>query len=225
MSDFAAFIPVVNRFDLLGDALKRAADIQPDLNIIDNSPDGDVITYFPDANVYRSPIPLSFSQSMNLEFEITLLRQKDFLLHMHSDSIVPEGAISSLLDRAREIDQSGRRWGVIYTNYDVLCVYNPRAYSEIGGFDTFFPAYFSDNDWYRRLELASYERINTPITVGHHGSQTINSDRFLQYHNGVTFPLLRQYYVAKWGGEPGDEKYVKPFNSAWNKIIINRRSS
>lgn len=160
---------------------------------------------------------------MNFEFLVCSAGGVKFCLHMHSDAIIPDGAIAQLLDTARLVESQGRKWGVIYTFYDILAVYNPLAAQEIGGYDTNLPAYFSDNDWYYRLDLAGYERIDTGIEVGHVGSATINSDPYLKNLNGITFPLYRQYYVAKWGGEPGKEKFKVPFNNfSTNRIQVLR---
>jgi hypothetical protein len=41
----------------------------------------------------------------------------------------------------------------------------------------------------------------------HFGSQTTKPDSF---HN--TFKSNRDYYVSKWGGEPGKESFIRPFN-------------
>ena len=214
MNDYAAYIPVVNRQDLLDQCIMNAKEAWDDLTVIDNSEDETPI-YTGSIYSHRGLIPMTFTQSMNFEFKDCLLKQKKFCLHMHSDSVVPEGAISRLLEKAREIDASGRKWGVLYTFYDIMAIYNPVAGEAVGGFDTTFPAYFSDNDFYHRLDLAGYERIDTGIEVGHIGSQTINSDPYLRFVNGVTFPLYRQYYIAKWGGEPGREIFRKPFNATF----------
>lgn len=214
-SDFAAYVPVVNRFDLLDGVVAAlvAAEIDYSLTIIDNSPEGISRGLYPfPLTVARSFVPMTFTQSMNFELEDTARKEKKFCLHMHSDAIIPDGAIEKLLFTARDVDASGKKWSVIYTHYDVLCIYNPECYKAIGGFDTNFSAYFSDNDWYHRCDLAGWERINTGIEVGHIGSQTINSDPKLQFMNSQTFPLYSYYYSLKWGGEPGHEKYLFPFN-------------
>jgi GT2 family glycosyltransferase len=223
MSDYAAFIPVVNRPDLLINAVNSVTCLHDDLTIIDNSPNGMVANivvptesggyarWLPPVKVFHPPVPLSFTQSMNWELEETLRRGKTLCVHMHNDAIVPEGACESLLDYAHNIHNQRTRWGVIYTHYDILCVYNPKVYEAIGGYDTNFAAYFSDNDYFRRMDLAGWERINSGIQIGHVGSQTINSDAYLRHLNGVTFPLYREYYRAKWGGVVGEEQFTYPF--------------
>ncbi len=209
MSDFAAFCPVVNRFDLLRNVLDACTRADTVLNIVNNSggelPAG--------GNIFDPPVPLTFSQSMNFEFYGAEVGGMKFFLHMHSDAIIPDGAIEKLVAATRLVISQKRKWGVIYTHYDILAAYNPEACRDIGGYDTTFPAYFSDNDWYHRLDLAGYERIDTGIEVGHVGSQTINSDPYLRNLNSITFPLYRQIYVAKWGGEPGKERFKVPYNN------------
>lgn len=211
MIDYAAYIPVVNRPDLLQQCVERARPVRDNLTVIDNSPDG-WVKPSDQYRLLRGPVPLSFTQSMNWEFKDCHDQGKKFCVHMHSDSIVPEGVFERLLDKAREIEASGERWGVIFTLYDILAVYNPEAGLAIGGFDTNFTAYFSDNDFYRRLRLAKYKTLESHIEVGHIGSQTIKSDPYLATVNDATFPLARAYYQAKWNGNPDHEKWVRPFN-------------
>lgn len=227
MTDYAAYIPALNRIDLLQQVILDVWEIWNDLTIIDNSPNGFAVK--PETlKVHRGLVPMSFTQSMNWEFRDTLRQGKKFCVHMHSDSVIPEGAIAELLKQAREIDASGRKWGVVFAHYDILCVYNAAVCEEIGGYDTTFHDYFSDNDFYHRMEAEGYERFNaTGITIGHLGSQTINSDPYLKFVTAnVTFPLARQLYAAKWGGEPGKETFQIPFNGGWmeNKILISRGS-
>lgn len=210
MTDFCAFVPVVNRPDLLQNVVAATVPLHEDFTIIDNSPDR-WVEYEPPIRVFRPPVPLSFSQTMNWEMEETARRQKAFCIHMHSDALIPDGACEQLLSYARSIRNTDPKWGVIYTHYDVLAAYNPETYKSIGGYDTIFPAYFSDNDWYRRLELAGWTRINSGIQIGHIGSQTINSDAYLRHLNAITFPLYREYYRQKWGGGPGAETLYDPF--------------
>jgi hypothetical protein len=148
---------------------------------------------------------------MNWMLGETARQGRPFCVSMHNDAIIPDGACEKLLDYARDIDSQTRPWGVIFTHYDVLCVINPKVYEDIGGYDTNLPQYFLDNDYFYRMELAGWERLNSGIEVGHAGSQTINSDPYLRHVNGVTFPLYEQYYRAKWGGGPGQEIFTHPF--------------
>lgn len=213
MSDFAAFVPVVNRLDLLNSVILSVPDLYEDFTVIDNSPERLVRYVGPEHRIFRAPVPMTFSQTMNWEMEETARKEKKFCIHMHSDAVIPEGAVQKLLAFVRGLGD--RKWAVVYTFYDVLAAYNPEAMKAFGGYDTNLPNYFSDNDWYRRARLAGWECIDSGIEVGHVGSQTINSDPYLKFVNGITFPLYREYYTQKWGGGPGCETYSVPFSRSF----------
>lgn len=90
---------------------------------------------------------------------------------------------------------------------------NPRKFvSKFGWFDEhFFPAYFEDNDMAYRIKLAGgkLRRVgNAPML--HRGSVTQNMDG-KQVVDSPTFEQNRAYYISKWGGMPGKEKYTTPF--------------
>jgi hypothetical protein len=136
------------------------------------------------------------------------------LLYMHSDAEAGPGTTERLLEAAEEATASGRRWGAIFTLYDVLAAYNLEAFSAVGGWDTVLPQYFTDNDYYRRIRLAGFETIETGLPVTHETSSTIRSDGVRAYMNSVTFPLYERYYAMKWGGPPGQERFTQPFNGS-----------
>jgi hypothetical protein len=222
--DHCAFVPVVNRPDLLDNVVAATGALHGDFTIIDNSPDGWVIEPPGPVRVFRPPVPLSFAQTMNWMTQETIRRGKDLCVFMHDDAVIPEHACEYLLEYVRDLAPKRPRWGVVFTCYDVLAAFNPVAFQEIGGFDTCLPQYFSDNDCYRRLQLAGWEKIDSGIQVGHVGSQTINSDAYLRHVNGVTFPLHQQYYRAKWGGDPGEEAFIHPFGILPREWLLARQT-
>ena len=65
------------------------------------------------------------------------------------------------------------------------------------------------------MRLAGFEIIETGLEVTHHNeaSSTIKSDAKRAFLNSVTFPLYAEYYRQKWGGDPGSEQFIQPFNS------------
>ena len=60
------------------------------------------------------------------------------------------------------------------------------------------------------FEIIIDEGIGKLIT--HKASSTINSDPLIKLKNDITFPQQEEYYKRKWGGNPGNETYVRPFN-------------
>lgn len=220
MTDYSAFVPVVNRPDLLENVFAATTCLHHRFTIIDNSPNGVVEKAklpihskgSPPIRFFRPPVPLSFSQTMNWAIQDTMDWRKTFCITMHNDAVIPEGACEQLLEFAHQAVIDHPRWGVIFTHYDVLAVHNPVAHQDIGGWDTNLPQYFSDNDYFRRLKLAKWECIDSGIEVGHLASSTINSDPYLRHMNGITFPIYGEYYRQKWGGTPGEERFTLPFN-------------
>lgn len=85
------------------------------------------------------------------------------------------------------------------------------CFNVIGPFDeNFFPAYFEDNDYHRRIIIGGlHARMVTDAPFFHYGSRTQQSNA------GVVpreFEANRQYYKEKWGGAPGAETFATPYN-------------
>lgn len=109
---------------------------------------------------------------------------------------------------------------------------DPAIYRSVGCFDeAFYPAYFEDTDYRRRLALAgipieewSYEeveiiapgRTRTPsgIVHGKHAAdgsyQGWRGEKLAWFRN--CFEANKKHYAAKWGGPPGEETFKVPFN-------------
>ena len=215
MPDFAAYVFYVNRPDLLQRAVASFPYLQDELTLVDNSAEGQHVSV-QGATTFRPPVPLTYSQSMNWMLKDAREKKVDFILHFHSDASSQNPyAVSQLLTFVRELRDTNRRWGCAWSYYDILWAINPKAMSDVGGWDTNLPNYFTDNDTRRRLELAGWECIDTGIQgIGHEGSATINADPKLKFVNGIMFPLYRRYYTAKWGGGPGKEVYKFPFDNS-----------
>lgn len=196
------FIPHVNRPDLLAKAVRSADGVdEVDVIVINNS--GKHLDGYYSMEL---PVPLTFSQTQN--YMLRLAENEPFYIWAHSDMHCNPNVIRSLVKAA--CFQTGK-WAALWTNYDALSAINTAALKAIGGWDINLPQYFSDNDCYRRMRLAGYECLDTGLEVFHEASQTINSDPYLKFVNGVTFPLYREYYRIKWGGYPGDEVFIYPF--------------
>jgi GT2 family glycosyltransferase len=89
----------------------------------------------------------------------------------------------------------------------------PDFTDKFGEFDeNFTPAYFEDNDMYYRVELGGgTQRKSLAARMYHSGSVTQNWGG-KPFVTSQMFEANRAYYVAKWGGRPGEETYREPFN-------------
>jgi len=82
-----------------------------------------------------------------------------------------------------------------------------------GTFDeNFHPAYFEDNDYDRRCQLAGVPLHGLPAGLLHRVSSTINNNVVYRTENSRTFPYNAAYYRQKWGGTPRQEQYDTPFD-------------
>jgi GT2 family glycosyltransferase len=94
-----------------------------------------------------------------------------------------------------------------------MCVFaiHRNTYTLVGQFDeAFYPAYFEDNDYKYRLKLKNVDsQIQTFLDpIIYRNSMSMQKDKAL----ASGFMKNRDYYIAKWGGRPGEEKFDKPFN-------------
>ena len=82
----------------------------------------------------------------------------------------------------------------------------------IGQFDEHFnPAYYEDNDMHRRIQLAGFEAY-AYAPYWHYRSMTVRTSVERQGMLGEAQRKCRDYYIAKWGGIPGSETFISPFN-------------
>lgn len=91
---------------------------------------------------------------------------------------------------------------------------NRDTWNKIGAFDEkFYPAYFEDNDYHYRIRLAGTRGVKTSTALHYHyGSRTIKDNPDMESVSNAMYLQNQDYYVMKWGGKPGKEKYKTPYN-------------
>jgi GT2 family glycosyltransferase len=91
---------------------------------------------------------------------------------------------------------------------------NRLCWDKIGPMDEEFkPAYYEDNDYHYRINLAGMKAIVLPTSLFYHyasKTQTEALDKPATSHE--QFRANQFYYVKKWGGMPGKENYKSAFN-------------
>ena len=110
-----------------------------------------------------------------------------------------------------------------YIQYSCFAI-TQLAIKTIGYFDVnFFPIYFEDTDYTRRLFLAGVKVGGVDgTTLDHVGTATVHSDENLNEQNKLTFQLNANYYIKKWGGYPGNEVFIHPFNELDRGLKIKK---
>jgi hypothetical protein len=213
----------VNRKDLLYKALDSIKPYLEQTVVIDNS---DLCDLRDDKHVkslvtvYEPPIPLTFTQKMNFMQQKAKENNCEVVMYMHNDAEAKPSTPEALLSLIENLNREERKWGVIFTNFDILSAFNMEVVEKIGPWDTNLPQYFSDIDYYRRIRLAGYEHIWSDLPVDHHnnGMSTLKSDQYRKVVNEITWPLFERYYITKWGLKEWNrqvnqfEGYCTPFN-------------
>jgi GT2 family glycosyltransferase len=94
--------------------------------------------------------------------------------------------------------------------YDIqnLCLYKKSVFNAVGYTDVaFFPAYFIDNDYAQRMVRTGLRFCSLGnARFFHFWSRTIHQGG--GGSNSHYFQNNREYYISKWGGEPGRETKV-----------------
>jgi GT2 family glycosyltransferase len=198
---------------------------------------------------YRLEQPLSAAWNQGLEWSLN--RDHDFTLIINDDILFAPQTIDNMIKSLIEKEQSnnclmitGNNINGLFDNPlhileyktdveayqehpDFACfMIRPSIQNIIGSFDeNFIPAYFEDNDYHYRINIAGYKAYNAvSAPYYHYGSQTQNASDILPIVPPFAFELNRSYYCDKWGGVPGEELWVHPYNNhslnyaQWEKI-------
>lgn len=84
-----------------------------------------------------------------------------------------------------------------------------------GWFDeNFYPAYFEDNDMFYRMHLSGLRHLLDTENGFYHKQSATCIDVVTQ----GDWEKCQQYYIEKWGGPPGEETFIRPFNDTENGI-------
>jgi hypothetical protein len=193
--------------------------------ILDNSPQQDLD--LPDfaGEIIKPVVPLYCNQSYNFILKLAQERKQEVFFVMHSDATVSWEVLERLLEIADELNRQQRPWGVLFTVYDVLCLYRTQILKDFA-WDPYLPMYYTDVDYYHRLHLAGVEMVETGLRVGHQegGSTTVNADTALNTFIQSNYAGWRHYYMQKWGGERDQERYPCPFNqseTSWPGVSVS----
>ena len=182
-----------------------------------------------------------FQKSVN--YGVGLFKDRDYALVCNNDILLHQDAITQLVKRFTEsqnphlgmvtcLDVRGEciEPEDIYKlsvedklacpeatrpNFSAFMV-NRMCWDTTGEMDElFFPAYFEDNDYHYRMELAGIVAIvYPPAMFYHYGSRTQNEG----IEDGKplvpppAFVDARARYYTKWGGYPEHEQYKTPYN-------------
>jgi GT2 family glycosyltransferase len=215
-------IPILNRVDLLVRCL-AAIDHPAEVIVVNNnstedsfggeleraarerSSAGDAVS----VRVVQQARNLGVAASWNLILRTGFAAGHESVLIGSNDTFLRPGSLAAAMAGQPEVKVRH------------LCAWNfflvrRAAADEVGWFDeNFYPAYKEDQDYSYRCALAGVRRANVPGADGEHvGSATIHSDPNYRLRNRDTHAWNRRYYLEKWGGDAGQERFARPFDRA-----------
>lgn len=158
---------------------------------------------------------MSLGAALNKGIKRALKDGCDYVVYSADDVVVGEGAIQTLVSHLI-VNDLWITHGLAHntSGWDTFAA-SPALFVHVGFFDEFFyPAYFEDNSFDRRLTLKNPKKqAYIPVELFHKKSQTINRmdpQRLSQHH--ADFSRVQRLYTAMWGGPPGHETYTIPWN-------------
>lgn len=228
--------PTYKRFDLCVQMIKSAAlgNVQPDAFIIIDNSSGEFSRYCQEndivlsksVNIINAPYNLGVATSWNAIIKIVQNNSPDALLVVINDDILFHSDTLELMVNAALNDHLENNCyqsvycagGIAAPNAFSLFLVHPRTFLDtIGPFDeSFWPAYYDDNDCHWRMKMKKLDLIrvaNATATHMEEGSATLKSytpeERARHDHE---FNRNSELYLMKWGGMPGNERFIVPFD-------------
>jgi GT2 family glycosyltransferase len=203
-------IPTLSRYDLLERCIlsAEAGIVKPDRYLVmDNGgtlkldlPKVEVVTFG-----YNIGVAKAWNYFIKNSEEIRIISNDDIMFYPNTISTLVSFSEPSNMYCTRDIE----------ANSFSLFVIGDDLVNTVGYFDEEISpnyAYFEDNDYHRRMDLAGRELRKIPgCTCGHFGSATLKSYSLQQQNeHHIKFRIAQANYEKKWGGSPGNETFSTP---------------
>lgn len=206
---FALAIPTLNRKDLFSPSLYRYQQDFPETKIyvVDNGNQGlDEFIHTENVELYIPSKNMGVAASWNFMLD-KIFETHDFAIVMNDD--IYWGAKEKQVEEF--LNASMTHFCVCPMDW-CLFIISKELYKRVGKFDeSFFPAYFEDNDYAYRMKQIGFSVRKSMFLVPliHRASQTMEKDSSVR----KMFKDNKAKYIEKWGGEPLQEKFKNPYNA------------
>lgn len=144
-----------------------------------------------------------------------LYYEKTHIFFLTSSAILFRKSASTFIEKAKTYANG---FGLLTEQAWHLIGFTPKTIDQVGEFDTnFYPAYLEDADYLYRLGLANIHSNVKEIHLPKCDSETLSQGDALAIKKNkaqVNFEGLTEYYIRKWGGVPGHEKFLLPYNDS-----------
>lgn len=159
-------------------------------------------------NVITTPTLLSFAQMQNFFLSLTYEKNWPYYFWSHMDVVAyayedgkpglsgkyNERDYKSLyelcLKALKEARTEGGRWAIRFFAYDHLALVNPKAFEDVGGWDTLIPYYLTDCDMHSRLVMRNWTSADARAGLIYDVASTLTDLRALYRVEGVTPELM-----------------------------------
>lgn len=204
-------VPVLNRPDLAHRLLQSVNVDVGKLIVVDNTPTHDLDVWHPGVQHFRPLTNLGYTGAINAVISQTY-EAKWWMWSSNDIVFGPEDLdnIAELMDKDEtpRLVTNGFTWGAL----------NRGCITRVGLFDewSFWPIYFDDQDYLRRVQLGDVDWVPYQGMVehgadGHQNSLAIKSDPAAAAGNSRSWELNHRAYISKWGGDIGQEKFDTPW--------------
>jgi hypothetical protein len=186
--------------------------------LVDNSQAG-IDTYPVGKKIVGAPINLGVARSWNFGIEYARAKRAEFMFVLSTSVVFNDGGLG-LHEFVRAVlvaSDAGQDVQGIDTQLGWhLHGFRTSVFDVVGTFDEhFWPAYFEDTDMLYRMGLAG---LNSPRENGRgwphldvDATCERDADTLQSGLVNIEFGRLEAYYVRKWGGKQGEEKFTTPF--------------
>lgn len=211
-----ASVPVIQAPSELTDTWPHWRGCHEELLIIDNTDNGD----WADLSARNHWSYLHFGKNLGVPAAWNIARAKFLadtsrdhdLLFLFSSSVQWDDGLPQVLDDLT----SAANWKGCQTQWGPHGIaWSRKVFADYGTLDeNYGPGYFSDNDWFYRLILAGVLSTDDQAMPHIDAAGPVPIDgRAVRRTGLVTFSTpCHDYYVAKWGGPPSEEKFSTPFD-------------
>lgn len=223
-------VPTLNRYDLLEKLLESVnrSEYQPveNVHIIDNGSSLDK-SKFGRFNSFNTHV-YSFNKNLGVaaSWNWFFVNISHPMLIVNDDLEFGGQDLNSLLD-TWEMNSERQFFFAKSNNIQSLNKFSCFMPTEelirrVGYFDElFYPAYYEDNDYQRRMSFAGIKECVVDTEIKHFGSATLKAfDPVEEARHHDNFRKLTSLYISKWGGLPGEEIYSTPYNGGKAKEVL-----
>lgn len=193
------------------------------LLLIDNSKEGFAHKY--GVKYEHHPQNIGISRAWNIGARKVVRENIDYLVVMSATMVFNDG-MQGLVEA---MEANTNEWGLETQHVWHLICLRKKVFETIGYFDeNFYPAYWEDTDFIRRMELAN---IHVPMAKSPRLPKieidAVHQGDALAMKSGleVNMGAMKNYFIEKWGAdnsfasqEDRDKMFKYPFNNPKNNI-------